>query len=150
MTVDRVTVHKLNKGFLGHIQAFLFFLLGHVGQGLTLKAPATVEVQLGVSAKNPCWNMSWESEIKPTNQTRSLRNVFSSSSFVLMDMCFLNDLPSCMYFHKSVIQEIFLSSDLGPVCRSLSPPGVMASKTFSICSKAASTSNAGTNRSELM
>jgi hypothetical protein len=52
---------------------------------MTPKARATVERQLRVSAK-PVLEPELEGEVKRPNQTRSLRNVFSFRSVVLVEL----------------------------------------------------------------
>ena len=115
-------------------------------QSGTAKAPATVEIQLLLSAK-PVLEHELEGEVKPTNQTRSLRNVFSSSSFVF----FLNDLPSYRFSQKRHA-GICLCSDFGPVRRLAVSTGRHGFQSLFQCTQKqpASTSSASTNRSELM
>ena len=98
--------------------------------------------------QNPCWNMSWKGEVKPTNQTRSLRNVFSSRSFVLVEPSVLPKRFTIV--NKSVIQESAFVRILGRfAARCLHRASLLPKLVQSTQKQPASTGSVGTNRSEL-
>jgi hypothetical protein len=144
---------QAQQGSPRHIRAFLSFLIGHVSQVMTPKAPATVERQLRVSVQNPCWKLSWKVR---SNGPIRLDHCETCSrlgrSFWWSFLCFPERFTVVHRFSQKRHTGIRTLFGFWAGCRlAVSTRASWLPKLFQSTQKQpASTSSASTNRSELM